>query len=109
MKAQEMRAMSVAELDRHLLDLLKEQFTLRMQKGSGQLARPSRFKVIGREIARVKTVKAELARSASLTGRLAVLSKAAADGSASASPATSPTATPPASPAMNDPAASDRA
>lgn len=82
MKAQELRAMSVAELERHLLDLLKEQFTLRMQKGSGQLARPSRFKVVGREIARIKTVKSELSRSTTASAQPVALSKTASDNSA---------------------------
>ncbi|MCF7985567.1 MAG: 50S ribosomal protein L29 [Thiohalocapsa sp.] len=60
MKASELRSRSVEELEKQLHELLKEQFTLRMQQGSGQLSRPSQFKVVRREIARVKTVMAEL-------------------------------------------------
>ena len=43
------------ELKSELLELRKEQFNLRMQRGTGQLANPSRFKLIRRQIARVKT------------------------------------------------------
>ena len=38
-----------------LLELRKEQFNLRMQRATGQLANPSRFKTVRRQIARVKT------------------------------------------------------
>jgi large subunit ribosomal protein L29 len=60
-KAAELRGQSRDDLQKQLLALLKEQFNLRMQKGSGQLSRPSRFKVVRREIARIKTVLAEQA------------------------------------------------
>jgi large subunit ribosomal protein L29 len=60
-KAAELRGQSRDELQKQLLELLKEQFSLRMQKGSGQMSRPSRFKTVRREIARIKTVLAEQA------------------------------------------------
>jgi large subunit ribosomal protein L29 len=44
-----------SELKSELIELRKEQFNLRMQRGTGQLANPSRFKVVRRQIARVKT------------------------------------------------------
>ncbi len=44
-----------SELRSELLELRKEQFNLRMQRGTGQLANPSRFKEVRRQIARVKT------------------------------------------------------
>ena len=44
-----------SELKSELLELRKEQFNLRMQRGTGQLANPSRFKLVRRQIARVKT------------------------------------------------------
>ena len=47
--------MDRTELKSELLELRKEQFNLRMQRGTGQLANPSRFKLVRREIARVKT------------------------------------------------------
>jgi large subunit ribosomal protein L29 len=55
-KAAELRAMTREDLEKQLLELLKEQFNLRMQRGSGQLGNPSRFKAVRREIARIKTV-----------------------------------------------------
>jgi len=63
-KAVEMRAMPREDLEKQLLDLLKEQFNLRMQRGSGQLGNPSRFKAVRREIARIKTVLGEAAAKA---------------------------------------------
>ena len=47
--------MDSPELKSELLELRKEQFNLRMQRGTGQLANPSRFKLVRRQIARVKT------------------------------------------------------
>ena len=47
--------MDRSELTSELLELRKEQFNLRMQRGTGQLANPSRFKLVRRQIARVKT------------------------------------------------------
>ena len=62
MKAAELRGRKPEELQETLLDLLREQFNLRMQKGSGQLGKPSRFKAVRREIARIKTVINEMAK-----------------------------------------------
>jgi large subunit ribosomal protein L29 len=59
MKAQELRNMSADDLRKQLHELLKEQFNLRMQKGTGQLSRPARVKSVRRDIARIKTVMAE--------------------------------------------------
>lgn len=56
MKASEIREKSPEDQRKLLLDLLREQFGLRMQKGTGQLTRPSRLKAVRREIARVRTV-----------------------------------------------------
>lgn len=60
MDAKEIRGKSAAELKDHLHELLKEQFNLRMQRGTGQLGRPSEMKRVRREIARVKTVMKEM-------------------------------------------------
>jgi large subunit ribosomal protein L29 len=60
-KASELRGTPREDLEKQLLELLKEQFNLRMQKGSGQLSRPSQFKVVRRQIARIKTVLCEQA------------------------------------------------
>jgi large subunit ribosomal protein L29 len=59
MKPTDLRAMSAEELHGQLRDLLKEQFNLRMQKGVGQLSRPSQMKAVRRDIARIKTLMTE--------------------------------------------------
>ena len=59
MKATEMRSKSQVELEQELQDLLKEQFSLRMQQGAGQLARPDQVKKVRKNIARIKTVMNE--------------------------------------------------
>jgi len=56
MKASELQNKSTDELNKELTDLLREQFNLRMQKGTGQLARPHQMKLVRRNIARIKTV-----------------------------------------------------
>jgi large subunit ribosomal protein L29 len=56
MKANELREKSVDELKQELLGLLKEQFNLRMQKSTGQLAQSHLLGQVRRDIARVKTV-----------------------------------------------------
>lgn len=62
MKASELRGKGVAELKNELLEKLKEQFNLRMQATSGQLAKPDQIKKIRRDMARIKTVLNEKAR-----------------------------------------------
>ncbi|MGD8568485.1 MAG: 50S ribosomal protein L29 [Gammaproteobacteria bacterium] len=64
MKAEELRKKSTSELEEELQELLKEQFKLRMQKGTGQMASPSRFKTLRRDIARIKTVMTEMGNQA---------------------------------------------
>ncbi len=49
------KEMGKDELKTELLELRKEQFNLRMQNSTGQMTNSSRFKVIRREIARIKT------------------------------------------------------
>jgi large subunit ribosomal protein L29 len=61
MKASELREKNVDELNKELMELLREQFNLRMQKGTGQLGRPHQMKEVRRNIARVKTVLREKA------------------------------------------------
>ena len=62
MKASELRTKSVEELNTLLVDLAREQFNLRMQKGLGQLTKSSQVKSNRREIARINTVLGEAAR-----------------------------------------------
>ena len=56
MKASELRGKTQAQLRESLHELLKEQFNLRMQRGTGQFSRPHLMKDVRRNIARVKTV-----------------------------------------------------
>ena len=56
MKASELRTKSVEELNQELIGLRKEQFNLRMQRGAGQLANPSQFRHVQKDIARIKTI-----------------------------------------------------
>ena len=53
MELKELRQKSSADLKAHLLDLHKEQFSLRMQKATGQLAKTHDIRLVRREIARV--------------------------------------------------------
>ena len=62
MKASELRAKSPAELQQELNDLLKAQFSLRMQVATQQLANNSQIKKVRRDIARVRTLLNEKAR-----------------------------------------------
>lgn len=62
MKATELRNKAKGELMTDLLELTREQFNLRMQKGTGQLVRSSQVKQVRRDIARINTVLAEMAR-----------------------------------------------
>jgi large subunit ribosomal protein L29 len=60
MKANELRKKSEIELSSELQGLLRDQFNLRMQKGTGQLSSPARFKAVRKDIARVKTILTEM-------------------------------------------------
>ena len=60
MKANELRDKSQEELAEDLLTLRREQFNLRMQQATGQLGRPHEYGRVRKDIARVKTVMAEL-------------------------------------------------
>ncbi len=56
MKAEELRSEDLGTLKQKLLDLLKEQFNLRMQHATGQLGQNHQVKQVRRDIARIKTV-----------------------------------------------------
>ncbi|MEE9141399.1 MAG: 50S ribosomal protein L29 [Gammaproteobacteria bacterium] len=60
MKANELRNKSAEELNEELMKLRREQFNLRMQEATGQLARPDQVRKVRKEIARIKTVMNEL-------------------------------------------------
>ena len=61
MKASEFRKMSKEELDEKLVGLKKDLFFLRMQHATNQLDNPLKIRETRHDIARVKTVLAELA------------------------------------------------
>jgi len=60
MKASDLRDKDAAGLEKELSALLKEQFNLRMQRGSGQIVKPHDFTRVRRDIARIRTVMTEL-------------------------------------------------
>jgi len=51
--------MTVDQLEDQLGKLKKEQFNLRFQRASGQLENTSRVREVRRDIARIKTVRAQ--------------------------------------------------
>lgn len=63
MEAKELRGKTAIELKEELLKLRREQFNLRMQRATGQMARPDQFGKVRKDIARVKTVLGEKARA----------------------------------------------
>jgi large subunit ribosomal protein L29 len=63
LKSEDLRAMSPDQLDDELLKLKKEQFNLRFQRATGQLANTSRVRKVRRDIARIKT-QAQVKRAA---------------------------------------------
>ncbi len=56
MKANELREKSLSELNKELINLLRVQFSLRMQSATQQLSNTSQLKLIRKDIARIKTV-----------------------------------------------------
>jgi large subunit ribosomal protein L29 len=56
MKAADIRAMTIDQIDDEVLKLKKEQFNLRFQRATGQLENTSRVREVRRDIARLKTV-----------------------------------------------------
>ena len=56
MKASDVRAMTVDQLDDEVLKLKKEQFNLRFQRATGQLENTARVREVRRDIARMMTV-----------------------------------------------------
>jgi large subunit ribosomal protein L29 len=64
MKAVELRAKSVDELNNELIELRRAQFSMRMQLATQQLSKVDQVGKVRRDIARVRTVLAEKARQA---------------------------------------------
>ena len=59
MELKELRTQSAQDLSEQLLELRREQFNLRMQKGSGQQKQTHHFKRVKREIAQIKMLLGE--------------------------------------------------
>jgi large subunit ribosomal protein L29 len=60
MKASDLRTKSVKDLNAELIGLRKEQFSLRLQRATGQAPKPDQFGKVRKNIARLKTVQREL-------------------------------------------------
>ena len=60
MKIEDIRAMSPDQQDDAILNLKKERFNLRFQRATGQLENTSRLREARRDIARIKTVAAQM-------------------------------------------------
>jgi large subunit ribosomal protein L29 len=56
MKAADIRAMTIDQIDDEVLKLKKEQFNLRFQRATGQLENTARVREVRRDIARLKTI-----------------------------------------------------
>jgi large subunit ribosomal protein L29 len=61
MNTGELRTKSADELNKELLELLKAQFSLRMQLATQQLGNTSQIRKVRRDIARVRTILREKA------------------------------------------------
>jgi large subunit ribosomal protein L29 len=59
MKADDVRHMTLDQLDDEVLKLKKERFNLRFQKATGQLENTARVRLVRRDIARIKTIAAQ--------------------------------------------------
>lgn len=56
MEAQDLRAKTVDELAKLVMDLRKEQFNARFQRSQGQMENTARIKKARRDLARIKTI-----------------------------------------------------
>ncbi len=59
MKTNELRKLTTEELNKKMTDCKEELFTLRMQKATGMLEKPSRIKELRKTVARIKTILKE--------------------------------------------------
>ena len=63
MNAKDLREKNAVALGEELLKLRREQFNLRMARATGQAAKPDQFAKVRKNIARVKTVLAQVKTS----------------------------------------------
>lgn len=59
MDIKEMRTASAEDRAKELTELMRQQFSLRMQKATGQLSNTSQLRNVRRDIARLRTVMSE--------------------------------------------------
>ncbi|EQD45147.1 Ribosomal protein L29 [mine drainage metagenome] len=59
MNTKDLRNQSAVDLAKHVLELRKEQFNLRMQRSTGEFKQTHQLKRVRRDIARTKTVQGE--------------------------------------------------
>lgn len=64
MRASEIRALSIDELNQKEKELRKELFNLRFQKATGEIQNPMRIRQVKRDIARILTIKTEMLKKA---------------------------------------------
>ena len=57
MKVNDLKEMTMEELDQQLAEIQKEQFNLKLQQVSGQLENPARIKELRRSVARIRTIQ----------------------------------------------------
>ena len=60
MQANEIRKMTLIEMDEKLAELKDELFKLRFQQAINQLENPMRIKAVKKDIARIKTVQRQI-------------------------------------------------
>lgn len=58
-KTKDLRAMTIDELEAKLVESKKEQFNLRIQQSTGQLANTAQVRKVRREIAKINTLITE--------------------------------------------------
>jgi large subunit ribosomal protein L29 len=80
MELKELRKQSATDLNDQLVELRREQFNLRMQRGAGNQTHTHHFKRVRREIAQIKTLITQQASPAAapVTAKKAPTKKAAA-------------------------------
>ena len=59
MKPEDLRRITLDQLDDEVLKLKKERFNLRFQKATGQLENTARVRAVRRDVARAKTIAAQ--------------------------------------------------
>jgi large subunit ribosomal protein L29 len=82
MELKELRKQSAADLNEQIVELRREQFNLRMQRGAGNQTHTHHFKRVRREIAQINTLLTQQATSSAPAVKAAPAKKSAAKKSA---------------------------